>query len=1085
MPRIADMNSANPRESRTERLAEGLNAWDHESGRGWHISDREVPLEPPFSFVSSAERPDRLIDNGRIPSRIGTLFSRARIQPTANAPGPLREPPPAPLPTATLPERKNVIIRSYLPSELKLPVAQIEQLISSLAFSAATFTSFEMIGTAGEIVFQISCGEKDQGAVLSQLRGHLPQIEFRIGEDFAAKWFPPDASKTSVAVDFGLGRHWFLPLPFGREFVADPLVPLVAAFEDLNVSEGACLQVMFGRTRHAWQRTAEKAIFDRNGKPVFANLQNQIPIIKEKLAGPLLAVCVRLLVTTKSLDRSMHIARSAGVYLKQFGSGNRNELIPLTNDGLDHEEHMRTILKRTSHRSGMLMTAQELSGIVRFPSVTVQSEKLRRDAKKTKRAPAVATQGTIILGENEHAGQKQTIKISPAHHALVIGGTGTGKSTLLMGSILQNINLGNGCCVVDPHGDLVDDVIARLPDDRTKDTILFDPSDADYPVGFNILLANSETEKTFLASDLVATFRRYSTSWGDVMDAVLSNAVLAFVESPRGGTLFDLKRFLVEKDFRREFLETVSDDAIRYFWNHEYPIISGRTQSSILIRLDTFLRQKLVRNIVCRKDSKLNLRQIFDERKILLVKLSQGLLGAENAWLLGTFLISKIYQIALTRGDVGLKDRPLWPVFIDEAAHFAGTPSMSLILENLRKFGISVTLSTQSHKLLMSKSPAIGDSSLTNAQVRICFRLGDTDAERLASGFSFFDSNALQNLGTGEAIMRIEKAENDFNLRTLPPAPVAKEHADRRKTAIIENTRKNYATPVRQVEEQFRFGRTGGLSAETKGRARSGNEDSDQGASNEMSSPRVEKGPPAPEGLSPEPPPPDKNGRGGAHHKELQAVIKRMAENYGFRAEIEKSLAGEGWIDVSLETDLLRIACEVSVATVDYEVTNIEKCLSAGYDYAIVVASNRKKLPLLSSKLHAALPIGYHHQVKAFDLGDLLSFLRGLSAQHEDDGDGKRPDKPTGQRLNFAEACEMLNKSASTVYRWIREGRLPFYRIGREYEFDRDELLLAGKHNLSGKRRALVKLEPLKIGKKEPRSKKEQDARYRKLLKLD
>jgi type IV secretory pathway TraG/TraD family ATPase VirD4 len=185
-------------------------------------------------------------------------------------------------------------------------------------------------------------------------------------------------------------------------------------------------------------------------------------------------------------------------------------------------------------------------------------------------------------------------------------------------------------------------------------------------------------------------------------------------------------------------------------------VIGGRTQSSLLIRLDTFLRQKLIRNIVCQKGTGLNIRQILDERKILLVKLAQGLIGEENAALLGTLLISKIYQIALTRQDVDAEHRTSFQCYIDEASHFVGNnPSMSLILANLRKFGISLTLSTQSFKQIQSRDLAVADSVLANCQTRICFRLGDKDAATFAEGFSFFDRDSLQNLMTGEAIVRL------------------------------------------------------------------------------------------------------------------------------------------------------------------------------------------------------------------------------------------------------------------------------------------------------------------------------------------
>src|SRR5262249_33562647 len=144
-------------------------------------------------------------------------------------------------------------------------------------------------------------------------------------------------------------------------------------------------------------------------------------------------------------------------------------------------------------------------------------------------------------------------------HTYVIGATGTGKSTLLLNLIRQDIEAGRGVGLLDPHGDLVEDVLGLIPIERHADVILFDPTDEERPAGFNVLQAHSTREKDLLASDLTAIFRRFSTSWGDQMTAVLSNAVLAFLEHPRGGTLLDLRQFLLDREFREMFLKEVTD----------------------------------------------------------------------------------------------------------------------------------------------------------------------------------------------------------------------------------------------------------------------------------------------------------------------------------------------------------------------------------------------------------------------------------------------------------------------------------------------------------------------------------------------
>ena len=376
-------------------------------------------------------------------------------------------------------------------------------------------------------------------------------------------------------------------------------------------------------------------------------------------------------------------------------------------------------------------------------------------------------------------------------------------------------------------------------------------------------------------------------------------------------------------------------------------------------------------------------------------------------------------------------------------------------------------MSHQEFRQLQSRSQEVAASVLSNCYTRICFRLSETDAERFSHGFSFFDAKALQNLSIGEAVARIGGADSDFNLKTSLLPLVEKTVAERRKAQILQNTREKYAKPKSEVEleinGQRRVSRAGvvmqpqsnaaeqsehaveiSMSPETK------NTDFDSKAQSFGYSEKIEV----------------KSGRGGRHHHELQAVISRMAaEGYGFSAEIEKNvLSGAGSVDVSLERENLKIACEVSVtSTADYETKNVLKCLSAGYDYAVVVVSNQKKIPSLKAKLQSELSPEQMDKVKTVGLTGLLAFLRELTAPEETGQ--KKSKKPKGQRLNFTEACEFFGVGASTLYRWITQGRVPFYRPGREYQFDPLELRLVGRHELSGKRKASVKLEPLKIEK--------------------
>ena len=525
--------------------------------------------------------------------------------------------------------------------------------------------------------------------------------------------------------------------------------------------------------------------------------------------------------------------------------------------------------------------------------------------------------------------------------------------------------------MIDPHGDLIDSVIENVPESRIKDVVIFDPSDGEFPIGFNILKANSELEKTLLSSDLIATFRRMSTSWGDVMDSVLANAILAFVESEKGGTLFDLKRFLVEKDFRSEFLKTVDDEAIRYFWQNEFPLITGKPQSSILIRLDTFLRQKLIRNIVCQKENKIDFRAVMDGRKILLIKLSQGAIGEENAYLLGTLLVSKLYQTALSRQDS--QNRPYFWLYMDEFHHFI-TPSMESVLSGVRKYNLGLVLAHQEFRQLQSRNAEVASSVLSNCYTRICFRLGDTDAEKFASGFSFFDSKALQNLGIGEAIGRVERSEYDFNLKTNLLPKVPKEIAEQRRLEVIKYSRENYGTRKAEVEANLFSGQIKPIIDEVS--------TSETAKSNSFPKPKdrkqktkaaVETGTKTPVTAS----------EGSNGHRYLQGIIKRIGESHGFVATLEKQVfGGIGKIDVALESEHLKIACEIAVTnTVDYELQNIQKCLASGFDKMAVISTDPKHLANIKKKAKSVISAEQLIKVYFLEPGNFHLFLESQIGQ--------------------------------------------------------------------------------------------------------
>ncbi|MBI1818649.1 MAG: ATP-binding protein [Deltaproteobacteria bacterium] len=640
----------------------------------------------------------------------------------------------------------------------------------------------------------------------------------------------------------------------------------------------------------------------------------------------------------------------------------------------------------------MILNTEELVSLVHPPSASVRLAKLERERRKTKAAPATVIGHELVLGENRHAGKTMTVTLNAeqrSRHAYLIGASGTGKSTLLLNLIVQDIQSGQGIGVLDPHGDLIDAVLSHVPEERYNDVVLLDPSDDQYPVGFNILSAHSELEKTLLASDLAAIFRRFSTSFGDQMQAVLSNAILAILENERGGTLLDLRRFLTEKPFREEYLRSVTDPEISYYFQREFPLLKGSPQAPILTRLNTFLRPKPIRYMVAQREG-LDFGRIMNDGKIFLAKLSHGLIGEENSYLLGALLVTKFHQLAMGRQEMAAAGRRPFTLYIDEFHNFV-TPSVASILSAARKYRLGLVLAHQEMRQLWDQDANVGSAVLTNPCTRICFRVGDWDAKKLAEGFSSFNATDLQSLGVGEAICRVERAEHDFTLKTAPAPAVGAALADKRREEIIRRSRAQYARPRVEVEAILALAHADTAVADAPRAPAKTRRDA--APSREPTQPPAPAPPAAASSKDTVSAAAEKKtrlalvsppllGRGGREHKYLQHLVKRLAEDRGYRAVIEQPiLAGAGSVDVSLEKGERRIACEISVTTeTDHEIDNIQKCLAGGYETVIALSNDPKTVRRLKERSTAVLETKTQARVRFLQPEDLVLFLDELAA---------------------------------------------------------------------------------------------------------
>lgn len=856
--------------------------------------------------------------------------------------------------------------------------------------------AFEIVGSAESIVMMLVASAEDQSLVASQLRAHFPEASIEVGNDtLNSLWLGAEDMERTV-VDFGLAKEFMWPLATAQK--ADPFVGLMGSLENLQEGEVAIYQVVFFRLEDPWAQNAMLAVMRSDGKPHFEDGKPLVKATTEKVSRPLCGACVRLASQAKSLERSWEIVRSMAPTLRSFAGVSEQSLTPLRNEDYAQDAHCGDVAMRRSRRSGMILNLDELVGLVRLPTEAVRSEKFARAMEDNSRpAPAANAQtpdrGTVILGINEHDRRSTEVTLSTMQrlqHVHCIGGSGTGKSTLLLSMIRQDLAAGSGFALLDPHGDLLDRVLAEIPAHRLRDVVLIDPSDEQHITPFNVLSAHSDYEKTLLASDLVSVFRRLSTSWGDRMNIIFQNLVLAFLEHHEGGTLADMRRFLVDADWRGAYLKGVDDPDVQFYWQQTFPKLDGaKSVGPILTRLETLLTPKIIRYMVSQKENRIDFSEIMDKGRILLVRLPMGQIGKESAFMLGSLLMVKIQQMAMGRARLAEKDRRPFFCYVDECQHFV-TPSMAEILAGARKYGLGLVLAHQDlHQL--SQSGDVAAAVMTNAATRIVFRVSESDGRALKGDFAHYEPKDFAELPNLHAIARIGRADQDFNLRVIRPDDLNESEAKERRQAAIEASRSRYTVPRSEVEAASRrlMGTNPDI-VEQKREQPTVRKTSDPELRTSETPASAQSFPsPAPSAVSaaliPDVPTAQKDvvsthGKGGPEHQAKQTRLKFEAELLGFRAEKEFQVgAGLESVDVVLTRGDLRIACEVSVTTpMEHELANARKCLLEPFDVVALICDDAKRL----TRMQIAIAQGFNEdersRLQSVSLDDFLGFLKAL-----------------------------------------------------------------------------------------------------------
>ena len=959
-----------------------------------------VHLEPPFrEFTGYCPLPRRDFgDEGRKPTLVTRLLGLGTGRIVDSKPEAEESEDSSSLQFEYL-ERESVWeIAVTLPEGLQVSATIAETFLKQLSYLHEPI-SMEFVGIGQHTELLFTAGDSDVESVIGLLRSHYPDAVFLQRRSTLASSLERLSPTEGRVLECSLGREFHYPL---AQPSLDPHVGLVGALAGLGDDEFGILQVLIQPTSHPWKESLLATAFDEAGDRLPWLPAEMAKGAAAKAPQPLFATVVRLAAGSARRGRVWPILTQLAAPLQLLADPNGNFLTPV---GIDDEYPQTTLIEdvvtRNSRRFGFLLTANELSGIVHLPDASVRSPTFSRHVTRTKAAPAsfLGSDG-LYLGENEHHGETRPVYLpaeTRVRHAHVIGKSGSGKTNFLLNSIVDDIEAGEGLAVLDPHGDLITAVLGRIPKARRKDVVLIDPSDEEFSVAFNILSAHSDAERRMLASDLVSVFERLSTTWGDQMNIVLRNAILAFLESTRGGTLSDLRRFLVDDAYRRDFLPSITDADIRYYWEKTFPQFNSKTSvGAVVTRLETFLAPKPVRYVVSQPNSSVDFSKVMDEGKILLCRLSQGMIGKENAYLFGSLIVTKIQQSAMSRQRVEASDRRDFWCYIDEFQNFI-TPSLSEMLTEARKYRLGLILAHQ-NLTQIQKLPDVRAAVLSEPATRVVFNLGDADAKVFAQGFSGFDADDIQRLPIGHALVRVGRSDQDFNLQIPLNDPPKESKAEKRVAKITALSRERFSTPRAEIEASRlrelgleppapdsetsapKIAEASTPITEVPPETETGAKEYSAEASPAEASPEssdacsLDPDSDSEQTSNTEPPTSKLPGKGGEEHRKLQQEIRALAHEGGYQAEIEAPLPGGKSIDVLLAKDDKKIAIEVSLSgSIEHELANVAKCLEANLDTVLVLAPRKARRRRINGALREKHPDW--DKVECISESDLRRFL--------------------------------------------------------------------------------------------------------------
>jgi hypothetical protein len=743
--------------------------------------------------------------------------------------------------------------------EEKMMIGQMEQVFSNFLylkrpkmFQSPPSCAFEIASQIGssDISFYVAVPKYLESVFEKYVQGVYPNaIVDKVPQDYTI--FEPQGA--TAAAYFKLSESALFPISTYQTLEKDPLSVVTNNLSKISADEGGAVQIIIRplsslnlrkkgekalkKIREGKQvRTAVMQAFqgpvmemfdelisppktqknqqiDQLNKPKEQGIdQKGYDAIQSKIQKQPFEANIRVVASAQTQSRAEEILNHLTGAFSQFSLSAINSLEPKQ----VFKKELRKLVYDFSFRNfnpsqSNILNLEELASIYHFPSHFIETPYIKA-AKSISAAPPtdLPEKGDICIGKVSFRSEEKNVyfatKSDRRRHCYIIGQTGVGKSGFMEGMIAQDIKNGEGVAVVDPHGELVEHVLANIPKERVDDVVLFEPFDIERPCGLNMLEYDSPEQKDFAVQEMIAIFMKLFPPEiiGPMFEHYMRNAMLALMaDKDNPGSLVEIPKMFTDPAFLQQRMAKVSDPIVRSFWTREWAQTTGSTRSDMLgyvvSKLGRFIENEMMRNIIGQSHSGFDLADIMDKKKIFLANLSKGLTGEVNSSLLGLILVSKIQMAAMRRARVSEEQRVDFYLYIDEFQNFT-TDSIATILSEARKYKLNLIMA---HQYMPQLKQEIRDAVLGNVGTIGAFRIGAEDAENLEKqfepGFSRFDLVNLDNFTMILKMMIDNKTSTPFKMNTLPPPKGRPEIVE----AIKKISKLKYGRPKAIVEEEI------------------------------------------------------------------------------------------------------------------------------------------------------------------------------------------------------------------------------------------------------------------------------------------